>query len=78
MTPAAAAALSSSAAASWEQPKTNADFESFVDWSTDDEDAFFALLQQKTISDANLRDAIVNFLVRWEAKHKGHVSKASG
>ena len=34
------------------------------------EDAFFAVLQQKTITDANLRDAIVDFLARWEAKHE--------
>ena len=74
MTPAATAALSSSAAASWEQPKTNEDSRSFVDGSTEDfrtkTDAFFALLQQKNISDAILRDAIVDFLARWEGKHK--------
>ena len=74
MTPAAAVTLLSSAAASWEQPKTNEDSRSFVDGSTEDfrtkTDAFFALLQQKNISDAILRDAIVDFLARWEGKHK--------
>ena len=31
------------------------------------EDAFFAMLQQETITDVNLRYSIVDFLARWEA-----------
>ena len=34
------------------------------------EDAFFAVLQQETITDVNLRDSIVDFCARWEAKHE--------
>ena len=34
------------------------------------EDAFFAMLQQETITDVNLRDSIVDFLARWEAFHE--------